>query len=65
MNTGGSGWGVNNVAHGSANSVNVFGRGLSEMTLGEVMELQSQGIDYLQQVDTNLYQTLFVKLLNS
>ena len=40
MNTGGSGWGTSNTAYGSANSGDVFDRPLSQMTLGEVMELQ-------------------------
>ena len=40
MNTGGSHGG--HKAYGSANSVNVFGRGLSEMTIAEVMDLQAQ-----------------------
>jgi|DEB0MinimDraft_6_1074348.scaffolds.fasta_scaffold00602_3 hypothetical protein len=39
MNTGGSGYGYNNRAVGSANSRDVFGRGLSEMTVGEVIQL--------------------------
>lgn len=43
MNTGGSGIGPSNTAYGSANSSDVFGRGLSTMTLGEVMELQRSG----------------------
>ena len=42
MNTGGSGWGYGNRAVGSANSKDVFGRGVSAMTVGEVMELQRQ-----------------------
>jgi hypothetical protein len=42
MNTGGSGMGPNNTARGSANSCDVTGC-LSQMTLGEVMSLQSQG----------------------
>lgn len=41
MNEGGSHGGT--VAYRSANSVNVFGRGLSSMTIGEVRRLQSQG----------------------
>ena len=41
MNTGGSQGGT--VAYGSANSTNVFGRGLSSMTVREVMELQNKG----------------------
>lgn len=41
MNTGGSNGG--DTAHGSANSRNVFDRGLSEMTVGQVMSLQSEG----------------------
>ena len=43
MNTGGAGWGKNNTAFGSANSNDVFGKGLSEMTLAEVIELQRSG----------------------
>ena len=39
MNTGGSGMGYNNRAYGSANSKDVFGKGLSEMTVGEVLQL--------------------------
>lgn len=42
MNTGGSGFGRNNVAYGSANSKDVFGRGVSEMTVGEVIALGRQ-----------------------
>lgn len=42
MNTGGSGMGPNNTARGSANSCDVTGC-LSQMTIGEVMSLQSQG----------------------
>lgn len=41
MNTGGAAGGT--VAYGSANSVNVFGRGLSSMTIGEVLTLGKQG----------------------
>jgi hypothetical protein len=41
MNSGGSNNGT--VAFGSANSMDVFGRGLSTMTIGEVMNLQAQG----------------------
>lgn len=41
MNTGGSSGGT--VAYGSANSNDVFGRGLSQMTIADVMRLQSQG----------------------
>lgn len=41
MNTGGASGGT--VAFGSANSVNVFGRGLTKMTIGEVMNLQASG----------------------
>lgn len=37
MNKGGSGRGVNNRAVGSANSKELFGTGLSEMTVGEVL----------------------------
>ena len=40
MNTGGSHGG--HKAYGSANSKDVFGRGLSEMTIAEVMDLQAQ-----------------------
>ena len=43
MNEGGSGEGLNNRAYGSANSKDVFGRGLSEMTVDEVMDLQRRG----------------------
>ena len=43
MNTGGSGWGTSNTAYGSANSADVFDRPLSQMTLGEVMNLQRSG----------------------
>ena len=43
MNEGGSGEGLNNRAYGSANSKDVFGRGLSEMTVAEVMDLQRRG----------------------
>lgn len=43
MNTGGSGWGVNNTAYGSANSNDVFDRGLSQMSVREVMQLQDSG----------------------
>jgi len=39
MNTGGSGMGYNNRAYGSANSKDVFGKGLSQMTVGEVLQL--------------------------
>ena len=39
MNTGGAAGGT--VAYGSANSKNVFGRGLSQMTVAEVMDLQA------------------------
>jgi hypothetical protein len=39
MNRGGSAGGT--VAHGSANSVDVFGRGLSSMTVQEVMQLHA------------------------
>ena len=42
MNTGGSGFGRNNRAYGSANSKDVFGRGVSEMTVGEVIALGRQ-----------------------
>jgi len=38
MNTGGAAAGT--IAYGSANSKDVFGRGLSQMTIGEVMRLQ-------------------------
>ena len=41
MNSGGAAGGT--VAFGSANSKNVFGRGLSQMTIGEVMNLQAAG----------------------
>jgi hypothetical protein len=41
MNRGGNAGGTE--AYGSANSVNVFGRGLSQMTIGEVMNLHRQG----------------------
>jgi hypothetical protein len=41
MNRGGAAGGT--VAYGSANSTNVFGRGLSQMTIGEVMQLHKQG----------------------
>lgn len=41
MNTGGAAGGT--VAYGSANSNDVFGRGLSKMSVGEVMELQASG----------------------
>lgn len=43
MNEGGSGEGLNNRAYGSANSKDVFDRGLSEMTVDEVMDLQRRG----------------------
>ena len=43
LNEGGSGEGLNNRAYGSANSKDVFGRGLSEMTVAEVMDLQRRG----------------------
>lgn len=43
MNEGGSGEGLNNRAYGSANSKDVFGRGLSNMTVDEVMDLQRRG----------------------
>jgi len=42
MNTGGSGFGRNNRAYGSANSKDVFGRGVSDMTVGEVIALGRQ-----------------------
>ena len=41
MNKSGAAGGT--VAFGSANSTNVFGRGLSQMTIGEVMQLQANG----------------------
>jgi len=41
MNRGGSAGGT--VAHGSANSSQVFGRGLSKMTVAEVRQLQKSG----------------------
>lgn len=41
MNTGGSNRG--HTAHGSANSKDVFDKPLTQMTIGEVMELQAQG----------------------
>lgn len=41
MNTGGAAGGT--VAFGSANSKNVFGRGLTQMTIGEVINLQQMG----------------------
>jgi hypothetical protein len=41
MNTGGAAGGT--VAYGSANSKNVFGRGLTQMTIGEVISLQQMG----------------------
>lgn len=41
MNTGGAAGGT--VAYGSANSKNVFGRGLTQMTIGEVVSLQQMG----------------------
>jgi hypothetical protein len=43
MNEGGSGEGLNNRAYGSANSKDVFDRGLSDMTVDEVMDLQRRG----------------------
>ena len=43
MNEGGSGEGLNNRAYGSANSKDVFDRGLSQMTVAEVMDLQARG----------------------
>jgi hypothetical protein len=41
MNTGGAAGGT--IAYGSANSKQVFGRGLSQMSIGEVMNLQAAG----------------------
>jgi hypothetical protein len=41
MNSGGAAGGT--IAYGSANSVNVFGRGLQTMTIGEVRRLQAEG----------------------
>jgi hypothetical protein len=41
MNTGGAAGGT--IVYGSANSKQVFGRGLSQMSIGEVMNLQAAG----------------------
>lgn len=44
MNTAGYGQGINNRAEGSADSKDVFDKGLSQMTVAEVLDLQKRGL---------------------